>query len=167
MQPCIGVAVAYALAMHLLLSGIASANMAKIGDAPNEGLFAICHTDWNGLGADFDGNGKAPNPKVPCVLCTLTCAAVAMLPIAHALPLIDTRSLFDLVFWNEALFRTYNSPTGHYQRGPPSALTIFALMPVRKPASFPGIVTRFRAVPAPGYAAAVCVLWVLTFIVGS
>jgi hypothetical protein len=30
-----------------------------------------------------------------------------------------------------------------------------------------GLVTRFRAVPAPGYAAAVCLLWVLTFIVGS
>ena len=27
--------------------------------------------------------------------------------------------------------------------------------------------TRFRAVPAAGYATAVCVMWVLTFIVGS
>jgi hypothetical protein len=39
-------------------------------------------------------------------------------------------------------------------------------LPVRRPAST-GIVTRFRAVPAAGYATAVCVLWVLTFIVGS
>ena len=38
-------------------------------------------------------------------------------------------------------------------------------LPVRKPAA--GIVTRFRAVPAAGYASAVCVLYVLTFIVGS
>ena len=38
-------------------------------------------------------------------------------------------------------------------------------MPVRRAAG--GIVTRFRAVPAPGYATAVCVLYVLTFIVGS
>src|SRR6202795_2420463 len=38
-------------------------------------------------------------------------------------------------------------------------------LPVRRPAG--GIVTRFRAVPAAGYAAAVCILWVLTFIVGS
>jgi hypothetical protein len=28
-------------------------------------------------------------------------------------------------------------------------------------------VTRFRAVPAAGYATAICVLWILTFIVGS
>ena len=38
-------------------------------------------------------------------------------------------------------------------------------LPVRQPAG--GIVTRFRAVPAAGYATAVCVLWVLTYIVGS
>ncbi len=38
-------------------------------------------------------------------------------------------------------------------------------LPVRQPAG--GIVTRFRAVPAVGYATAVCVMWVLTFIVGS
>ena len=38
-------------------------------------------------------------------------------------------------------------------------------LPVRKPAS--GIVARFRAVPATGYTTAVCVLYVLTFIVGS
>jgi hypothetical protein len=30
-----------------------------------------------------------------------------------------------------------------------------------------GIVTRYRSVPAAGYATAVCVLWVLTFVVGS
>ena len=40
-------------------------------------------------------------------------------------------------------------------------------MPVRKIAGPAGFVTRFRAVPAPGYAFAVCVLWVLTFLVGS
>jgi len=44
---------------------------------------------------------------------------------------------------------------------------VSVMMPVRKVAGPGGFVTRFRAVPAPGYAAAVCVLWVLTFIVGS
>ncbi|MCC6776991.1 MAG: hypothetical protein IT537_10200 [Hyphomicrobiales bacterium] len=42
-----------------------------------------------------------------------------------------------------------------------------ALMPVRQLAGPPGIVTRFRAVPGAGYAAAVCVMWILTFIVGA
>jgi hypothetical protein len=40
-------------------------------------------------------------------------------------------------------------------------------MPVRKVAGPGGFVTRYRAVPAMGYATAVCILWVLTFIVGS
>ena len=40
-----------------------------------------------------------------------------------------------------------------------------AALPVHQAAG--GIVTRFRAVSAPGYATAVCILWVLTFIVGS
>jgi hypothetical protein len=39
------------------------------------------------------------------------------------------------------------------------------LLPVRQSAG--GFVTRFRAVPAVGYATAVCVLWVLTFIMGA
>src|SRR5579863_10305990 len=38
-------------------------------------------------------------------------------------------------------------------------------LPVRQPAG--GIVTRFRAVSAPTYATAVCVLYVLVFLVGS
>src|SRR3954468_18787293 len=39
------------------------------------------------------------------------------------------------------------------------------LMPVRQSAG--GFVTRFRAVPAAGYATAVCVLWILTFLMGA
>jgi hypothetical protein len=38
-------------------------------------------------------------------------------------------------------------------------------LPARQAAG--GIVTRFRSVSAPSYATAVCVLWVLTFLVGS
>jgi hypothetical protein len=38
-------------------------------------------------------------------------------------------------------------------------------LPARRPAA--GIVSRFRAVPAAGYATAVCILYVLTFFVGS
>jgi hypothetical protein len=40
-------------------------------------------------------------------------------------------------------------------------------MPVRKAAGGAGFVTRFRAVSAAGYATAVCILWMLTFIMGA
>ena len=41
------------------------------------------------------------------------------------------------------------------------------LMPVRHAAGSGGFVTRFRAVQGAGYATAVCVLWVVTFIFGA
>ena len=41
------------------------------------------------------------------------------------------------------------------------------LAPVRQIAGNSGFVTRFRAVQGAGYAAAVCVLWVVTFIFGA
>ena len=39
------------------------------------------------------------------------------------------------------------------------------MMPVRQAAG--NFVDRFRAVPAAGYATAVCILWVVTFIMGA
>ena len=42
---------------------------------------------------------------------------------------------------------------------------IAVALPVRKPAA--GFISRYRAVPAAGYATAVCVLYVLNFLVGS
>jgi hypothetical protein len=38
-------------------------------------------------------------------------------------------------------------------------------LPVRKPTT--GIISRYRAVPAAGYATAVCALYVLNFLIGS
>ena len=40
-------------------------------------------------------------------------------------------------------------------------------MPVRAVAGPGGFVTRFRAVQGAGYATAICVLWILTFIMGA
>jgi len=45
------------------------------------------------------------------------------------------------------------------------ALSVAA--PVWQPAGQRGFVTRFRAVQGAGYASAVCVLWVATFILGA
>jgi hypothetical protein len=42
---------------------------------------------------------------------------------------------------------------------------VSVLMPVRQAAG--NFVDRFRAVPAAGYATAVCVLWAMTFIMGA
>ncbi len=42
---------------------------------------------------------------------------------------------------------------------------VSVLMPVRQPAG--GFMTRFRAVQGAGYATAICVLWVITFLMGA
>ena len=45
---------------------------------------------------------------------------------------------------------------------------VAVLMPVRqRRRGVPGFVTRFRAVHGPGYAVAVCVLWIVTFFFGA
>jgi hypothetical protein len=44
---------------------------------------------------------------------------------------------------------------------------VSVIAPVRKAATPAGFVTRFRAVRGAGYASAVCVLWVMTFILGA
>jgi hypothetical protein len=41
------------------------------------------------------------------------------------------------------------------------------LMPVRQVIGSAGFVTRFRAVRGAGYATAVCVLWIVTFVFGA
>jgi hypothetical protein len=41
------------------------------------------------------------------------------------------------------------------------------LLPVRQAAGTPGFVTRFRAVQGTGYATAICLLWILTFLMGA
>lgn len=43
---------------------------------------------------------------------------------------------------------------------------VAVMLPVRR-ASGGGIIARYRSVRAPGYATAVCTLWVLTFFVGA
>jgi hypothetical protein len=44
---------------------------------------------------------------------------------------------------------------------------VSVLMPVRQAVGPGGFVTRLRAVNGAGYATAICVLWVLTFIMGA
>lgn len=44
---------------------------------------------------------------------------------------------------------------------------VAAALPARRPAAAPGFVTRFRSVTGPAYATVICVLWVLTMIMGA
>jgi hypothetical protein len=88
------------------------------------GLFAICHGAGDNAAGDQDGTGKPPLPRSPCVLCTLTSAACAVLPTDHSIAFIDAKSFSDVFPWNDARMIQYDSPTGQYQTGPPARARI-------------------------------------------
>jgi hypothetical protein len=119
--PWIAMVLAYALAQELLLTGVAAAQMMTAHHAAVDGLFAICQSSGAGLAGDQDRTRKPQQPLAPCDLCTLTNATVAILPMLRVLSIIESRSLSDAVRWNDLQIRQHDSPTGRYQRGPPSS----------------------------------------------
>ena len=116
-------AAAYALALQLLLTGIAAAHAVASTDVSAGELFAICHGAGDGAVGDQDGTGKQL-PQSPCVLCTLTSAPCAVLPTDHSISFIDAKSFSDVFPWNDARIIQYDSPTGQYQTGPPAPARI-------------------------------------------
>jgi hypothetical protein len=72
---------------------------------------------------------------------------------------ISVRTFWTILFIVHALFAVALLGALTHQ-------AVSVLMPVRQAAS-PGFVTRFRAVQGAGYATAICVLWVITFLMGA
>src|SRR3954471_9635197 len=87
MRPWIAMVAAYALALQVLLSGIAGAHAMAGGSLSGE-LFVICHGSGD-ASSDNQTVPDTPRPATPCVLCTLTSAPCAILPIDHSIATID------------------------------------------------------------------------------
>ena len=112
---------AYALALQVLLSGIAGAHaMAGAGSGPDT-LFVICHGSGD-ASSDNQNVPDTPRPASPCLLCTLTSAPCAILPVDHSIATIDVVAAASLVARTEARIIEFDSPTGRYQRGPPARI---------------------------------------------
>jgi DUF2946 family protein len=122
MRPWIAMVAAYALALQLLLTGVAAAQAMAADDTSSGELFAICHSAGDGIAGDHGGTGKSQQPQAPCALCTLSSTGVAVLPTAHVLSTVDAKSLSDVVPWNDVEILAYDSPTGQYSRGPPASV---------------------------------------------
>ena len=119
LRPLIAIVAAYALALQVLLSGLAGAH--AMADAPGSGdLFVICHGSGGGSAEDQNLPDKPPLPNPPCVLCTLTNAPCAVLPFAHSIATIDVVAATILISRNETRIIEFVSPTGRYERGPPA-----------------------------------------------
>ena len=87
MRPWIATVAACALALQVLLTGVAAGHFMAAGDASASSLFVICH--GNGSSDDQDLPGKAPLARSPRILCTLAKAPCAILPTDHGIAVSD------------------------------------------------------------------------------
>ena len=122
MRPWIAMVAAYALALQVLLSGIAGAHAMTAGSLSGE-LFVICHGSGD-ASADSQNVPDTPRPASPCLLCTLTSAPCAILPIDHSIATIDVVAASFVGPREEGRIIEFDSPTGQYQRGRPARAAI-------------------------------------------
>jgi hypothetical protein len=125
LRPWVAVVAAYALALQVLLSGLAAGHVMAAADASAGELFVICHGSGNGASNDQGLPGEPQLPRPPCVLCTLTQAPCAILPVDHDIARLPAIVVSSVVPGNDGRIFQFDSPTGRYQRGPPARAAIF------------------------------------------
>ena len=123
MRPWIATVVAYALALQVLLTGVAAGHLMVAGDASANSLFVICH--GNGSSDDQERPAKAPPAQSSCILCTLAKAPCAILPTDQGMAVSDAMGTPNAAVRTDGPVLEFNSPTGQYQRGPPMSISIF------------------------------------------
>ena len=123
MRPWIATVAAYALALQVLLTGMAAGHFMAADDASASTLFVICH--GNGSSDDQELPGKEPLAQSPCMLCTLAKAPCAILPSDYGIALSDALVISNAAARTDGPVLEFNSPTGQYQRGPPISIAIF------------------------------------------
>ena len=123
MRPWIATVAACALALQVLLTGVAAGHVMAAGDASASSPFVICH--GNGSSDDQELPGKAPLARSPCILCTLAKAPCAILPTDHGIAVSEAMGISNAIARTDGPVLEFNSPTGQYQRGPPMSISIF------------------------------------------
>jgi hypothetical protein len=124
MRPWIAMVAAYALALQVLLTGVTVGHFMAAGDVSGSSLFVICH--GNGSSDNQDLPGKRPLPQSPCILCTLAKAPCAILPTDHGIAISDAIGISTVAARTDGRIIEFHSPTGQYQRGPPTSASIFS-----------------------------------------
>jgi hypothetical protein len=123
MRPWVATVVAYALALQVLLSGVAVGHVMAAGDASASSLFVICHGNSSSDSQDLPD--KEPLARSPCILCTLAKAPCAILPSDHGIAVSNATGISNAAAPTDGRIIEFNSPTGQYQRGPPLSISIF------------------------------------------
>src|SRR6516225_2696533 len=101
MRPWIATVAAYALALQVLLTGMAAGHLMAAGDASASSPFVICH--GNGSSDDQELPGKEPLAQSPCMLCMLAKAPCAILPTGHGIAISDAIGISKAVEQTAAL----------------------------------------------------------------
>ena len=109
---------AFGLALQVLLSGVLAAQFDATAGVNDP--FVICL--GAGTPSDDGAPAKSPDHHQPCVLCTLAKAAHALLPTSAPTAKLDGALIAIVGPALTVRVSLYDSPTGHYQRGPPAAL---------------------------------------------
>jgi hypothetical protein len=122
MRPWIAAVAAYALALQVLLTGLAIGHSSALG-TESESLFVICHAD--GASDKQEVPGKEPLAGSPCVFCTLAKASCAILPTGDGIAIRAPVQVLNAAARIDGNILEFNSPTGQYQRGPPIGISVF------------------------------------------
>ena len=118
MRSWIAMVAGYALALQVLLTGLAIGHASALRNASDSGLFVICHAD--GSSDKQEVPGKEPLAGSPCIFCTLAKASCAILPTGNGIAISDPMRISSAAARTDGHILEFNSPTGQYQRGPPS-----------------------------------------------
>ena len=112
-------ATCFALAVQLILSAAAIVQLAPLSADAASDMFVICHGAGDRSTPEPNGPAKEPQDRSHCLLCTLTNAACAILPVVSAVAIFDAAMSSQRVILRESQVTQFHSPTGEYQRGPP------------------------------------------------
>jgi hypothetical protein len=123
MRPWIAALTAYALALQLLLTGVAAGHAMLGGNGSGPSLFVVCHGDGSSDGQDLPD--KQPLAQPPCIFCTLAKAPCAILPAGHRVVISRAMGISNAALQSDGRIIAFHSPTGQYQRGPPLSISVF------------------------------------------
>jgi len=123
LRPWIAMVAAYALALQVLLTGVAAGHAMSAADASGNGLFVVCHGDGS---SDNQGLPDTEPPvRPPCIFCTLAKAPCAVLPTDHGIVISHAVEISNAALQSDGRIIAFHSPTNQYQRGPPLSISIF------------------------------------------
>lgn len=118
LRPWTAAALAYLVAVQLLLTGIAASHLGLASDPLSGNVFITCLGHSIGPDADQGGSGQRPVDQTPCVFCNMAGGTCAIIPVVHNASVITT--YLDILVVGDDQVVEYDSPTGQYPRGPPA-----------------------------------------------